>query len=346
MTNIKVFFCRVLCPLGLLLGRASRSALIRLKASDTACPTECSICETACDLSLLPREGAVFDCNLCGRCVAQCPIDKLSIGIKTSSIKKGDVNKEGVINPETKQLNFCHSGESRNPVKHWMPDPRQGGIFVLLRQVRHDVVGLFIHRINKKSLFRKKLVIPFLLMVCFMLLSSITWAHHYKGLPHYGYFDNYPQVPTDEYIATNGPWEMNFTLYNFQGMTRSDVDTPDDLQVFLIIYNLRNDTTYGGNAQIAIKSGTKTIGSWSMVAEQESLYWFNTSILNTKKLRLFVNFVDDKGKEVEISAPFNLPGQGGHNPLLWIAGGLVVLIVLVAVGTKQTRKTKKGGKEK
>jgi hypothetical protein len=152
-------------------------------------------------------------------------------------------------------------------------------------------------------------------------------------------------VPTDEYIATNGPWEMNFTLYNFQGMTRSDVDTPDDLQIFLIVYNLRNGKTYGGAAQISIKSGTRTIGSWSMVAEQESLYWFNTTILNPKKLRLFISFVDDKGKEVEISAPFSLPGQGGHNPLLWIAGGLLVLIALVAVGTKQTRKKKRAVKK-
>ncbi len=124
-------------------------------------------------------------------------------------------------------------------------------------------------------------------------------------------------------------------------MTRSDVETPDDLQIFLIIYNFRKDKTYGGNAQIAIRSGTKTIGRWSMVAEQESLYRFNTTILNPKKLRLFVNFVDDKGGPVEISAPFSLPGEGGHNLLLWIAGGFVALIALVALGTKQTRKKKK-----
>ncbi len=266
--------CRVMCPLGLILGRASRSALIRLKASDTSCPAGCSFCETACDLSLLPRKGVVFDCNLCGRCVAQCPIDKLSMGVK-------------------------------------------------------------------KSFFKKNPAIPVLMAVFFLSFSSITWAHHFKGVPHYGYFDNYPQVPTDEYIANNGPWEINFTLYNFQGMTRSDVETPDDLQIFLIIYNFRTDKTYGGNAQIAIRSGTKTIGSWSMVAEQESLYRFNTTILNPKRLRLFVNFVDDKGRPVEISAPFSLPGEGGHNLLLWIAGGLVALIALVALGTKQTRKKKR-----
>ncbi|MBL1216227.1 MAG: 4Fe-4S binding protein [Planctomycetes bacterium] len=40
-----------------------------------------------------------------------------------------------------------------------------------------------------------------------------AYAHHILGLPHYSYKDNYPQVPTLEYPATSGPYEILMTCY-------------------------------------------------------------------------------------------------------------------------------------
>ncbi len=54
---------------------------------------------------------------------------------------------------------------------------------------------------------------------CFALVSVIwLWvgtagAHHILGLPHYSYKENYPQVPTLEYPATSGPYQILLTCY-------------------------------------------------------------------------------------------------------------------------------------
>jgi len=33
-----------------------------------------------------------------------------------------------------------------------------------------------------------------------LVTAPSTEAHHFKGLPHFNYFENYPQVPQEEYI--------------------------------------------------------------------------------------------------------------------------------------------------
>lgn len=40
-----------------------------------------------------------------------------------------------------------------------------------------------------------------------------AYAHHILGLPHYSYKENYPQVPTLEYPATTGPYDVLLTSY-------------------------------------------------------------------------------------------------------------------------------------
>lgn len=45
------------------------------------------------------------------------------------------------------------------------------------------------------------------------LTGSVTDAHHILGLPHYSYKENYPQVPTLEYPAKSGPYEILMTCY-------------------------------------------------------------------------------------------------------------------------------------
>ncbi len=46
-----------------------------------------------------------------------------------------------------------------------------------------------------------------------ILAGSTAQAHHILGLPHYSYKENYPQVPTLEYPAQSGPYEILMTCY-------------------------------------------------------------------------------------------------------------------------------------
>ena len=44
-----------------------------------------------------------------------------------------------------------------------------------------------------------------------LLWPQTAAAHHILGLPHYSYKENYPQVPTLEYPATSGPYDILMT---------------------------------------------------------------------------------------------------------------------------------------
>jgi len=169
------------------------------------------------------------------------------------------------------------------------------------------------------------------------LLPRNLDAHHYHGLPHYGYFDNYPQTPTEEYIAGDGRWEMNFTLYNFQGMQREDVNQPNDVQIFLVIFDLKDKSIFGGRANIEITSRDRLVAKWNQMAEQESIFLINTEITDLDDLILKVTFVDPDGKSVSLSSPFQLPGEGGQRPLVWIGAALIFLVVALIFAGKQKR---------
>lgn len=75
------FWCRVLCPLGALLGVAARYGFFRVRQSD-AC-TKCHLCTFDCQGAAEPevRDGwRPTECVVCGNCTAACRQDGLSMG--------------------------------------------------------------------------------------------------------------------------------------------------------------------------------------------------------------------------------------------------------------------------
>lgn len=75
------FFCRVLCPLGALLGVFSRFALFRINRDVHKC-TDCNLCLTRCEGAADPQ-GAVrlSECFACMNCIDDCPEDALSFSL-------------------------------------------------------------------------------------------------------------------------------------------------------------------------------------------------------------------------------------------------------------------------
>jgi len=72
------FFCRVLCPLGALLGVISRFSIFRINRDVHKC-TDCNLCLTRCEGAADPQ-GAVrlSECFSCMNCIDDCPEDALS----------------------------------------------------------------------------------------------------------------------------------------------------------------------------------------------------------------------------------------------------------------------------
>jgi polyferredoxin len=72
------FFCRVLCPLGALLGVFSRHAIFRINRDVHKC-TDCNLCLTRCEGAADPQ-GVLrqSECFSCMNCIDDCPEDALS----------------------------------------------------------------------------------------------------------------------------------------------------------------------------------------------------------------------------------------------------------------------------
>ncbi len=82
------FWCRVLCPLGALLGICSRYSRLRLEKSDDKC-THCGICTRNCQGAASCEPGTAWqspECLLCLNCWEVCPEDALTFKLERPRI--------------------------------------------------------------------------------------------------------------------------------------------------------------------------------------------------------------------------------------------------------------------
>jgi ferredoxin len=95
------FFCRVMCPLGALLGVFSRFSLFRINRDVHKC-TDCNLCLTRCEGASDPQgEVRVSECFSCMNCIDDCPEDALTfsmVGLDTKQVKaKPDISRRHVV---------------------------------------------------------------------------------------------------------------------------------------------------------------------------------------------------------------------------------------------------------
>lgn len=86
------FFCRILCPLGALLGLLSRFSLFRINRDVHKC-TDCDHCLTRCEGACDPQgQLRLSECFSCMNCLDDCPEDALSftlVGQDTKQVVPG-----------------------------------------------------------------------------------------------------------------------------------------------------------------------------------------------------------------------------------------------------------------
>ncbi len=81
------FFCRVLCPLGALLGMLSRFSLWRIDRDLTKC-TDCNLCMKHCEGAADPQAALrKSECFVCFNCIDDCPEDALSFRLAPVPVK-------------------------------------------------------------------------------------------------------------------------------------------------------------------------------------------------------------------------------------------------------------------
>jgi len=129
-------------------------------------------------------------------------------------------------------------------------------------------------------------------------------AHHNKGLPHYGYFENYPQVPTEEYVLIRGRWEAGATLFNFQGMKRRSSTTPNDVRIFAYLYDLTDDVGFEGAASLDVLKDGELVDSFERLEpDEETVYRLRVTLPESGNYTLRFRF-DINGAPQQVDLPF------------------------------------------
>ncbi len=76
------FFCKNLCPLGLIYGLFNKIALLRLSFNEKNC-NSCKVCEKVCPVGLsIPEELNSIECIRCLNCVRICPTKAITLEIQ------------------------------------------------------------------------------------------------------------------------------------------------------------------------------------------------------------------------------------------------------------------------
>jgi polyferredoxin/formate hydrogenlyase subunit 6/NADH:ubiquinone oxidoreductase subunit I len=95
------FWCRVLCPLGALLGVCSRFTLLKLEQDAEKC-SGCNLCTRHCQGAASPKPGAAWEtseCLMCFNCFNVCPEDALAFRFRwASALNRGpDIGRRAVL---------------------------------------------------------------------------------------------------------------------------------------------------------------------------------------------------------------------------------------------------------
>ncbi len=117
-------------------------------------------------------------------------------------------------------------------------------------------------------------------LLALAVLPSDTQAHHIKGLPHYGYTENYPQVPTLEVQAAAPPYQVTLVAYTMDGIDRSKSGIPDDAMLYVSITDTRTGKAHRGAVEVALRpagGGAPIVRAFDEPLE-ESVYRMRASL--------------------------------------------------------------------
>lgn len=121
------FWCRILCPLGALLGIFSRFSLLSLEKDKEKC-TSCQLCSKNCQGAATPIPGQVWEraeCLFCFNCSDSCPESALSFRFRWSpKMNRGpDMGRRALLGGMLGAISIPFLGRLDGQV-HGVSDPR------------------------------------------------------------------------------------------------------------------------------------------------------------------------------------------------------------------------------
>ncbi|MEE8397835.1 MAG: 4Fe-4S dicluster domain-containing protein [Desulfobacterales bacterium] len=121
------FWCRVLCPLGALLGIFSRFSLLKLEKDTERC-THCNRCMENCQGAASPKPDQPWEnseCVTCFNCADACPENAIDFHLKWSlgNSRPPDIGRRAVLGSLTAGIAFPLLGKLDGQI-HGTPDSR------------------------------------------------------------------------------------------------------------------------------------------------------------------------------------------------------------------------------
>lgn len=159
---------------------------------------------------------------------------------------------------------------------------------------------------------------PALASIGVFVCLSCASAHHILGLPHYSYKENYPQVPTLEYPAKSGPYEILMTCYP------GKPNPGESANLAIYIKDETSDQPYSHPIQVRVLQ-TFTFGRNREVLPASPVPFYE------HPHEVSVTFPDDGEYVVELT--MQVEGKSEVIPFLMVAGEPSATVsVLVTVG--------------
>lgn len=188
----------------------------------------------------------------------------------------------------------------------------------------------------------------FIFIIFALFVFSPLRAHHYKGLPHYSYFENYPQVPVLEFINETPEYEIFMTVYNFQGLNLEQVESPDDVRLYIYIFDLKQNKVFKGQARFKILSRGQLVYDTKLIdSEQENIFVIQRKIENQDELLMKVEFKGQNEQIVKLEIPFQITKSFFQKYGIYLLIALFFIVVssikLISDKWKKSSQNEKGG---
>ena len=185
----------------------------------------------------------------------------------------------------------------------------------------------------------RQVLLPVLSLVV-LALPITALAHHNKGMPHYGYYQNYAQTPTEEFVALDGKWEIGATIFNFQGLDRRAAHTPNDVKIYLYLYDTEANAAYQGPLNIEIRQGGERVARFErQQVDEEAVYSTRETLPRSGDYALIAEVEGDR-----VTLPFHVD-LAADAINWWLALGLPTLgvwvIALLLYGRRRPRRRRK-----